>query len=67
MRSRWARWAAHRVDLAHAAAAAKPDPVAYLRECQAEAEYRYLATGNRRDLALVRAFATSLDGAEAQS
>jgi len=62
--TKWTRWAANRVDLAHAAAAAKPDPVAYLREQQADAERAYLASGDRRDLALVRAFAASLDGEE---
>lgn len=59
---KWSRWAANRVDQAHAAAAAKDDPVAYLRVQQDAAERAYLATGDKRDLALVRAFADSLDG-----
>lgn len=50
------------VDLAHAVAARTPDPVAYMRRVQADAEARYARSGSRSDLVLVRAYAESLDG-----
>jgi hypothetical protein len=59
---RWSRWAGNRVDLAHVAASSRPDPVAYLRECQAKAERQWVEGGDARSLALARAFAASLDG-----
>lgn len=54
--------AEHRVTIAHAAAAKKKDPVAAMREAQAEAEATYARTGRKSDLAIVRAFERSLDG-----
>lgn len=57
-----ARWAARRVDEAHVSALAADDPVAFLRARQAEAERQYARSGDARDLALVRAYADSLDG-----
>lgn len=61
--NRHERDAQRRVDREHLRAVGEMDPVAYLRRRQAEAEAAYLASGNRRDLALVRAYARSLDGA----
>lgn len=70
-------WADRRVDDAHliasrrcvvavdpnGAAAYEPvNPVAFLRAEQIDAERVYCATGGKRELALVRAFARSLDG-----
>lgn len=55
-------WADRRVNDAHMSATRKPDPVAFLRDQQAGAERVYCATGGKRELALVRAFARSLDG-----
>jgi hypothetical protein len=58
------RQADRRVDDAHQAATRQPDPVAYMREQQAAAEARWTRWGDKASLALVRAFARSLDGAE---
>jgi hypothetical protein len=58
------RRARRSVDIAHHLALNYPDPVAYLRRRQAEAEADYAATGHSEDLALVRAFEESLDGME---
>jgi len=54
------RHARHRVNQAHAVAATKPDPVAYMHQCLAEAEQAWCYSGTQQDLALVRAFEESL-------
>jgi len=55
---------AHRiVDLAHAEAAARLDPTGFMRAKQAEAERRFVVFGSAHDLAVVRAYESSLDGA----
>lgn len=60
-RSPFRAFAENRVNLAHEAAAGVEDPVAYIRQRQAEAERAWFLSGSKRDLAVCEAFERSLD------